>query len=678
LGLTGFLPDTYEFQTVERPKSEKDSGKGKISTPRTDQTEQILLNYPCKVTPELTTNYCEENEFKRHFYRSFIVPKNIASYSPVFVDVSYTESNQRNLLMVNLAPLYGERVVISTIAIDWEFHEELLVNIIRYITEGVPKVAFIDKANKRHGDFDFLLTSARLSKISHEIYHNVAEIKPGLLNVHNTFIFSPDWQEKDIRPFLQMIRASSNDDARGKKVYRRVYYFKIVDDTLTLTQYSNFSSIDLVIDSSVLWLSSKFVGEMWGSSFWITYDVVLMMSDIGVNVSPYIEAIVKDIKKHFVEYSYDGVIGATCGMLELFVILKHRYPKEFKKTGFTNPDIQGITDWIFARFDSLSTFDQQTVILTLSRINEAGYYQGKLDQNGKYRKFSTEVLLSFNLENLPNLSEMDICRGISLCLLSDDREAEITELLLELQRVQSPSGRWTNIGRTAHVVVFLISNISKIKNILADRTNIDDTIYNGILYLRSEFNAEGSNWNNEIQATANAIHAIGLHNRLYKYSTQDFFKTLEIESDKMYAATVLHNVNESIRALRLESNQMIAQIEMAKRKAVDYQQEIDKSKLAIQQYELFEDENIEDVKRMRMAASICLLFFTVVVAYLGFKYPKRIFEELGKLDYFGVILGVVLALFFTYVAQRTALKSEILTRKKKKEEAESDFETLNL
>ena len=367
LGKTMFLPELYEFFTVERPKAEKDSGIGNISG--YDKEEHILLHYPTKVTAETTTHYCENNEFKRHFYRSHIIPKSKGSYLPIFVDTSYEDVKSRNLLMVNLVPQNGERIVISTIAIDWEFHENLLTNIITYVTEGLPKVAFIDNASVTHGDFDFLLTSAKLSKIPHEIYNHTSEIRKELFGIHNTYIFSPDWNEKDVGEFLKSIELL-HDTSVKKRSYVRVYYFKKIENILTMTQYSNFSTIDLIIDSSVLWVNSKFTGGMWNSSFWVTYDILIMLYEIGVDVRTYITPILKDIKKHYTEYSYDGVTGATCGLIELMLLLDTRYHDELLKEGYNAADFIGMLNWIVDKYESQSTYDKQTVILTLNKYHD--------------------------------------------------------------------------------------------------------------------------------------------------------------------------------------------------------------------------------------------------------------------------------------------------------------------
>jgi len=666
-GKTGFLPEAYEFFTVERPKSEKDSGEGKISTYNNE--DHILLQYPKRVTAELTMQHCEKNEFKKHCYRSHIVPYIDGSYVPIFVDRSYKEVPSRSLLMVNLVPQNGERVVISTIALDWEFHEDLLTNLIAYTTEGLPRVAFIDNAGIKHGDFDFLLTSAKLSKISHHIYDNVAQIKPELLNIHNTYIFSPDWKEQDVTDFLRNTFHSDNHNTNGRKSYVRVYYFKEFNNVLTLAQYSNFSTIDLIIDSSVLWVTSMFPNAMWGRSFWITYDILTMMYDIGENIETYISPILNDIRKHYTEYSYDGIMGATCGLFELMILLRSRYNKELIKERFSPNDFNGILGWIFDKYDSQSAYDKQTAMLTLHKYYSEIFLSKKYKvEKDKYSEMLESVCSTTHVDNaMPDKdSEIDLCRTISVCLLCENREAEIVDLLRKLKTIQTPSGRWTNTGRTAHVLVFLLKNLLRLKSLASAEINIDDMIYNGILHLRSEYNWKNANWDNDIQATAKAIHAIGMYNRLYKYSTQDFFKTLEVESDKIYSATVIHNVSESMRMLRQRTNEMLLKIESLTEANLKRQQELQEHKEKIEACELYESENVKQVKIARTVATICATLLLTMIFYLGVKHPQGAMKAIEQLDVWGIILGFVVALLLTNLAQNTILKSELVNRAKLK------------
>lgn len=662
-GKTIFLPELYEFYTVERPKEEKDSGEGKISIYNNE--ENILLQFPKIITVERTTEHCKKNEFRQHFYRSRIIPKTNGAYQPIFVDTSYDNVNCRNLLMVNLVPQNRERIVISTIAIDWEFHEDLLTNLIIYITEGLPKVAFIDSAKKKQGDFDFLISSVKLSKIPYVVYDDIKNIKEELFNIHNSYIFSPKWEEADIGNFLKTIN-SHNNILHNKKSYIKVYYFKKINNFLTLTLYSNFSTIDLLIDNSILWIKSKFSGGMWEGSFWTSYDIITMLHDIGIDIKSYIIPILNDIKEHYKDYSYDGVLGATCGLFELIFLFNKHYPEELKKEGFTDNDVIEIFKWIFEKFDSQSLYDKQTMILTFNK------YSKELFDNDNFIKYKEQYHKMFdyvsNWENTKEdqYAEIDICRNISLCIVYE-KDNDINKLLSILAKKQEPSGRWTNTGRTAHVLIFLLKNYSYLINNFCIGVNIDDLIYNGIFYLRSKYDWKKTNWDDDIQATVRAIYAIGLYNKLFKYSTQDFFSILEIESDKIYSATVTHNVSESMRKLRHQLNEMLEQNELCANANVKSQKEIEELKKEIGEYEFFENFNIKEVKIAITIATITSSLLFIFIIYLVTKYHVNVIEEISKLDIISITVSV-LCLVISIIVQNTIVKSDLIERKKIKQE----------
>src|SRR5205814_2264991 len=135
------LPEPYNVSMRNRPKSEPASGTGQIfsalhSGPAVGGF--LLLNSPGKVTEELIMTHCRENDFKTHVYRAMLVPDNEAAFETVLEDRSFSDT--RRLMLVNRSSLFGERVVVSTVAVDWEGHRRLLENILRYLAEGIPRV----------------------------------------------------------------------------------------------------------------------------------------------------------------------------------------------------------------------------------------------------------------------------------------------------------------------------------------------------------------------------------------------------------------------------------------------------------------------------------------------------------------------------------------------------------
>lgn len=566
---TEFLPEYYEFCTRSRPKPERDSGVGRIAIPQGSENHPIM-GFPKDVSSSQVEERCKKNEFRRHFYRSHLEAVCNEAYQPILVDSSYPDPASRVLLMVSKSPRKQERVVVSTIALDWEFHESLLSNILSYVTEGLPRVAFIKHPNTHDGDYDFLLTSAKLSKIPHIIYPGVQSIPANLEDIHNTYIFSRGWTQEEIIASLHALHPEITHDQKRKIPYRRIYFFQNFDNFLTLTQHSTFSTIDLIVERSSAWLSSKFSGSMWGRSFWITHDVLQMMLANEIDVSSFVSGVLRDIKDHYLDGSYDGVMGATCGLLDLMVQLQRSQPAMCEDEGFGQSAVMEVIRWITSNFEAQSMDDRWTAYLSLTSRGADFKHEDLRVEESRQQIIhdmlqSTEDYLRRADLKSEHVTEMDMCKFISLGLMHKTTNASlITEMLNNLHKRQCPAGEWHNIGRTAHVVVFLLRNWEVLTKSLPEATHssgFEDMIYNGVLFLRSKYHWHGGNWRGDLQATANASHAMALYNRRYKHSTQEFVETIENDSRNILSANLIRTLGGELVTLREQANTALSVVE---------------------------------------------------------------------------------------------------------------------
>jgi hypothetical protein len=659
-GKTLFLPPLYEFRTIERPKAEKDSGQGKISLASNSEIQSTrLLSFPYLVTPETTQKICENNGFRRHVYRSHIVPDRPGAYINLLVDKTTDPEDQRTLLVTNAVPQRGERIVLSTIVVDWEFHQDLLMNIIVYITEGLPKLAFVRKSGQKHGDFDFLLTGARLSKVSHAVYENTSEINHYMYTIHDNYVFSPDWDEKCIEEFIGTVNIQESQKSRYNRSHIKVNFFRRLSNTLLLNQYSNFSSIDLIVRNSTVWLSSKFEGKEWGGSFWITYDIVRMMVDLDVDVSNYIPSLFRNIETHYLDGSYDAVIGATCGLLDLTVLLINNSPSALSKTNFGSSQVREMLHWLMSSRNSDSEYDLQTIALTIAKV------YNYLDQEMMLDQYHQEILdlkkiaedsLNNILQSPKDCSEMDICRFISLAIFLKRKDTSCEILLIMLKDLQAVNGKWTNIVRTAHVLTFLMKNANDLKalGVNLDKIGISDLIYQGILFLRSEYRPSLGNWDNDLQATAKSTYAVGLYNELYQYSTQDFFHALDRDEEVMQYSDSLKNLGQSMDLIRANSNDLISQYE-------NLLKDQNRFKELISDGELFEIKILRENSRLRTFTVVFGSLLVALLLSLMINHSSiliKLLTEIGSL--INIVVAFSLGLILTNFSQQKLVKGEVV------------------
>lgn len=568
--LTNFLPDKYDFYTVRRPKNDSpkdDSGIGEISF--YDENE-ILLSYPEKINTETTNDKCENNAFQKHFYRSYIEPVETVSYRSVLMDKGdkYQSNFYRNLMMVSAFPTFGEKIVVSTIVLDWEYHDKLLTNIITYITEGLPQIAFIYK--DENSNISCLIESAHILKKPYTEYSLVNKLNTIRKDIHNIYVFSNDYDETDIYDFLKNI---NKETGFTKKI---VYWIKEDGDILNLVRCFTNSSIDKMIAHTIPWLESLYPLEkgMWNNSFWTTFEILSLYekisSQLDFNIECYIEPIFKDIKTHYnlEKHSYDGVVSATCGLIQLICLLKEN---NHNQNVFLDSDFKGMIEWVTneEKFKQQSVFDKRNVAITIGRVYKL---DRTLISEAIYRNLLNEALKEGVGDK--EYSEIEVCQIISICLLSQDREAKkiIKAQLDAIKKMQTSTGAWSmnngneNIGRTAHVLIFLLENFDRLHEYMKD--DLKGIIYKGILFLRSKYN--GKNWGDEdIQATAKATHAIFLYNEKYHTSMYDYdiIKIIDDENYEITYSTIIGDLAENLKVYRDHHNRLKSENEMLRKES---------------------------------------------------------------------------------------------------------------
>jgi len=615
---TDFLPEIYDFRTEPRP--EESSEEGKISF-YGKQKNHILLTYPNKIDVDKINRQCENNPFMRHFYRSFVRPLDEISYTPILVgDKKHENPKKRNLVMTNAYS--KKRIVVSTIVLDWAYHKELLTNIITFITEGLPQIAFV---NKNNNSIKELFESARILKKSHSTYSSLESIDELYKNIHNIYILSSDYIDKDIIRFLKGF--DNNNDFNEK----RVYQIKEENNILKLLRYSKHSSIDKLVKNSVFWLKSQYsIGKgMWHNSFWTTFEILSLFDNLGMKLNEYIIPVLNDIKNHTnkginreynqSKYSYDGVVSVTCGLVRLLLLLRER---KYEQSIFTDDDLKGTIEWIIEkeRFKTQTPFDKRNIVFTLSLIENLSDYNIETKQ---YLKMISSSLQ--NKAGSAEYSEIEICQIISIYLFNQEaNESEIKSLLGALKNSQV-RGAWNNnIGRSAKVLIFLLQNFDRLKNKYIVENDLEDMIYCGVLFLRSKYS--NGNWGSEdIQANAKAAHAIFLNNQRNSASiyVHEVLKIIEEENSEIACFEIIEDLTDNLRQYRISYNQL----------------KKEKEESSSENQVLTDKENIF-LKKQAMNAKIIYGLIIIIAILITFFIKKTININI----YYSIISGLIIVI----------------------------------
>lgn len=528
---TNFLPDDYEYNVISRPADESSAdGNVHLASFEYNNIQSYILSVPHTITNGIIEKHCTNNDFQTHFYRDYIDPKKESAYFSLLLDKG---TPIRNTLMV-ASPKNNEKIVISTMALDWAGHYELLENIIHYLMVGIPEVAFVTKTSASEAVFKFLVSEAQLAKISYKTYNSTDAIDQRKLSqYHSLFVFSPAYSEGEVSDFWDTIK--SNMEYK----YTRLFHYRHINDDptkdLILVNFSQNRQIDSQKQAVATWLISLYEDHLWDNSLWKTYDVILAFKRLDVSIKPYIAGIFKDINGHYKDGSYDGVLAPTCGLLEILNLIKtnDNYASEL-------PNIKEMLKetiaWLIAKYTNTSNYNKKFIVRAFHR---AGLMPALIKSFPDSNNFLSDLygIATTDTVAIEAKSEVALCLDIEICIIynkcsqTDEQiiKKMIKDCLAKLLKGQMQTGRWDdNLGKTARILLFLMEYELKLP---ADkREMVGKAIESGIIALRKDITRTNkNNWEKNIVTTANAISALVLSDGRAKYESKDFLSQISYE-----------------------------------------------------------------------------------------------------------------------------------------------------
>lgn len=640
---TCFLPKDYEYQVISRPKPEN-SSDGIVALYNDNEKEaiqNILQTYPHVIEDERINRKCEKNGFQKHYYRDYIKHNQILNYFPILVDDN--KGNERNLLMV-ANPKKNEKIVISTMALDWAGHFELIENILYYLLEGIPTVAIINSKERDNSKLkDLIAAEAGIKNISYKQYNSVEELDEGeLKQYHSIYVFMPGHDESAVIKYWNELNQKNEKNRR----YKFLYYKKEGNDFL-LGYLSNFGYLDWQKDDICDWLKKEFKDGFWGNSFWKTHDVLFSLHHIGESLIYYLKKTFSQIENHYNNGSYDGVLAPTCGLLELesLICSVPEYKKEVQ-----NIDSKYIEtkDWLIYKFneqvDPSNPEDHKKAIdYNKKFIIRSFFYSGCYDD------------LSFTGNNITSMlssiddSEIDLCLDIEVLLICrnniekieiDNYDYKIIERIEKLLDKQTEhNGKWeNNLGKTARMVVFLQDINKRIKELVDfnKRTKkelsikISKAINNGLIALKKSYNKY--NWEENVVTTANAITA------LYENDVDDNFALQDLARQFGQETTIF----DSYDSLRMS----LATIDRLNKENGEVKEENEQVKKENQKITELENKNFKLNKNYHTLCSITafLIILLIGLILLILSNYYEFLKDVVKVSYtvVSILFGILL------------------------------------
>lgn len=587
---TYFLPDPYEYKVVSRPPKEgSDQGNVTVFNQDPNGIQKFLCSFPQVIDNRSILEHCTKNDFQKHFYRDYIIPLNDSSYFPVLWDECEIV---RNTLMV-ARPRKNEKIVISTMALDWAGHYELIENILYYLIIGIPTVAFVDKEEQPVQDFQFLMSEAELSNISYVTYLSTEEaVNSSLRQYHTLYVFSPSYSENEVSEFWE-------SHVKEQNGYIKLFYYKYINSELVLVNFSYFSYIDAQKHEVETWLKSEYRDGLWGNSFWKTYDALFALHRMGQDISPYLRGAFSKIEKHYRNGSYDGVLAPTCGLFELEALIMQNEDLR-KEVPRVEEYLEETQSWLVGRYNGTSSYNKKFIIRS---FHNAGFFDEFITSKHNFENELFEVATD---DALQDKLEIDLCLDAEVCLiyLKTYRERKeikirINECIDSILDTQMQNGRWdNNLGKTARLLVFFIAHQAQ-NEFNRKEKEISEAISRGIIALRNSY--QGNNWENNVVTTANAITAIVSHDQIAAYKSKDFLNQVNKE------AKLADSYNSLILALDT--------IDILTKKCGKAEVELRKFQNMTNKYEVSQGR----LHTMTSVATVSVLLVLSYYLFLGFK-----------------------------------------------------------
>lgn len=618
--VTGFLPAHYEYIVDERPSVEgsKDGFANIVPKERCTLNQKCVLSLPNLITNECIDKHCSSNSFQTHYYRDHIIPLITSAYQPLIIDPSHDST--RSLVMIAV-PQNKERIVISTMALDWAGHYELLENIVNYLTRGVPHTALIHKNGKyNNNEMKILAFDAEMSKIGYVEYGNLEDFLNNI-SWHSLAVFSPDYSETEVLDAWKIIKTNT--------MFTKAYHYKKIGEELVLVKYSSNAYIEQQKMDVISWLNSKRGIKLWDNSFWKTYDVAKLYYSMGIEGCPAIigqivNAVVEcdDKSKHYrKDGSYDGVLAPTCGVMELLfwaiscstnTVDKLKYTEYYNKT----------KEYLLERFrtENSITHNKMFIIRTF-------YHCKDRSLKGLIRDFSLKDG-SYN-----DLIDIDLClyAEIELVLFLYNKanknihKNHIISILETLLARQMQNGKWDSLSNTASILTFILQNLDVFKKSILNGSSESEIVSElqskterGIAAIKTAYSSRAFNWENNIVTTSNALLALYLYDNNSDYKSKDFLRSFVGES----------NESANYNALSLALNTLDSTIEELTEKT----DELNKEK------KLIEDLQVKNTKYNRR------LYFVSSVAGFSLLGLISVFIWVG-LKNFAVLKAIVSEVF---------------------------------
>lgn len=701
----GFLSDLFSYKLVRRPENSSADGNVTINA-----DYDLIVNFPNAIDNEIIARCCcgDKNQFMPHKYRFIIEPQTPSSYETIYEDKSYTMDEGRPRQLVLKSRIANERVVISSVILDWAEHLEQLANIIIFVTEGIKQFAFIDKSSVHNKRFSRYIKKARDYKIALKEYDetNIDAVFDGLTNEekqlypHSVFVFSNDWIEEEVQALWNKYANQLNKDL---VFYRLINNAVSTDRELALVcSFSKSITNSHMFLSAEEWLSANYLTAGWRKSIW-TYEYVLCLYEhLLYKKVGYIDPIYSELLEHNkiksgtpadldftklrdenifknLEYqSYDNVFNSTCACCNVFgkmyTIAQRNAKISIRHEGSENNISELIEarnrcgNWIAYKLnypDYRNKISWQDRLMAFVALYDSGYFSFVKEKNldlynllvEEMKESNSELAkiiitvnrVDYRIDSSASVADLSkVLRYIYVVnkMIPDTILAEkyVSEIERYLSSIQEYNGEWKNLSETAEMSIALSLRINYSWNYKC--TSIYESIINrSVNHLQNCFDYSKSCWLDDENTTAKALYAILLYDQIFNFTFDDFLVNLIDSTDRINPVL---NATSNLNALdhaQENYNRLLYKKERVDNELQQLKKGNNNNEKLIKNYKLI-------IAFTSLMAGVSILFSVYVVGIIASSHPEVWQEILSNNTrlVMATILGLVVTSILTGIA----------------------------
>lgn len=562
---SGFIPADYDYYLFDRP--EKSSSDGSISI----CNQHPIVKFPYLIDEETIEKHCNINKFIKHKYRSLIFCTKTSNYKTILWDNNSSRISKEDLNIYNssrhllVSSLGRYKIIISSIAVDWSGHDNMLFNILNYLIESKPRLFFVSKNNPTSTTIDNLnsyLSRADSANVPFSLIDSSEINKMSSIGYHS-FVYSSDFSSKEIDQEVipmfsefeekyNLFHLTPDNTYKGQ--------FKVV-------KYSNYSSLDIISTAIVKSIIANYRTTHWNKSIWTIAYITNLLSLLNIDISPIVNSIYGELIKHFTKlnertkkrtliYSYDNVVNSTVKLLETLRFFEKNYSEkinqEFK---FKIHKVrEGCDDWINTKINKDSVHGQDACFVLSYKLKSQIFQDDKNKIREKLIRlteyWTTNLVIKIDDTDYPSESLLEFARAYNiLCQKINEDISDKDHVIIKLYKFesyliakQSDIGSWGNASVTSGILSEILDVIAIRYRLDQSTDDLDNLMAKGIEYLYSYLITQNTSSKIDLDNQAKILYAIWLYDRHFNFAVNDFF----IEMNKgITPNSVLHNSTQN-------------------------------------------------------------------------------------------------------------------------------------